>query len=248
MANLNNKVAVVTGGSRGIGAAIAKRLGRDGATVVVNYARNGGAATEVVESIQQAGGKAQAFQADISKPADVTSFIGQVADQYGQIDILVNNAGVAEFGALESVDETNIARQFDLNVTGLLLTTKAAAAHFPASGGSVINISSVVGAKPLPNASTYSATKAAADAVTKALSRELGPRNIRVNSVAPGPIETDMLNSVADEATKSFFLSRLSIARLGQPEDIANAVAFIASDDATWITGQTFGVDGGIQG
>jgi 3-oxoacyl-[acyl-carrier protein] reductase len=248
MANLNNKVAVVTGGSRGIGAAIAKKLGKDGATVVVNYARNGAAANEVVESIKQAGGKASALQADISKPADVTKFIGQVADQYGQIDILVNNAGVAEFGALEAVDESHISRQFDLNVTGLLLTTKAATAHFPTTGGSVINISSGVGAKPQPNASAYSATKAAVDAVTKSLASELGARNIRVNSVAPGPVVTDMLTSAVDEDTQKFFLTRLSIARLGQPEDIANAVSFIASDDATWISGQTFGVDGGFRG
>ena len=248
MANLNNKVAVVTGGSRGIGAAIAKKLGKDGATVIVNYARNGGAANEVVESIQQAGGNARAFQADISKPSDVSDFIGEVAREYGHIDILVNNAGVAEFGALESVDESHISRQFDLNVTGLLLTTKAATSHFPATGGSVINISSGVGAKPQPNASAYSATKAAVDAVTKSLASELGARNIRVNSVAPGPVETDMLASVADEATVNFFLTRLSIARLGRPDDIANAVAFIASDDATWISGQTFGVDGGFRG
>jgi 3-oxoacyl-[acyl-carrier protein] reductase len=246
MATLNNKIAVVTGGSRGIGAAIAKRLGAEGATVVVNYARSGKAADSVVESIKEAGGEGQAIQADISKPGEVRTFIEAVAGQYGRIDILVNNAGIAEFSPLEGVGEDHISRQFDLNVSGLLLTTRAAAAHFPATGGSVINISSVVSTRPLPNASAYSATKAAVDAITKSLARELGARNIRVNSVSPGPVETEMMASVADEATINHFLSRLSIARLGQPEDIANAVAFIASDEATWITGQSLGVDGGI--
>jgi 3-oxoacyl-[acyl-carrier protein] reductase len=245
MANLNNKIAVVTGGSRGIGAAIAKKLGADGATVIVNYARSGEAAESVVDSIKEAGGNAQAVHADISKPAEISKFIADIVGWHGHIDILVNNAGVAEFGALESVDEAHIARQFNLNVTGLLLTTKAAAAHFPAAGGSVINISSVVSANPLANASAYSATKAAVDAVTKSLARELGSRNIRVNSVAPGPVETDMLNGVLDDAAKAHFISSLSIARLGRPEDIANAVSFIASDGATWITGQSLGVDGG---
>jgi len=248
MAQLNDRIAVVTGGSRGIGAAIARRLGKEGATVVVNYAQSGEAAKRIVDEIRAIGGKAEAIQADVSKPEDVTRLIDQVVEGHGRIDILVNNAGVAEFGALEAVNEDHITRQFGVNVTGLLLTTKAAAAHFPESGGSVVNISSVVGVRPMPNASAYSATKAAVDAVSKSLARELGPRRIRVNSVSPGPVETDMLNQAADEATRSYFLSLVPLGRLGQPEDIANTVAFIASDEASWITGQTLGVDGGIQG
>ncbi|HLK16776.1 MAG TPA: 3-oxoacyl-ACP reductase family protein [Fimbriimonadaceae bacterium] len=245
---MNDRIAVVTGGSRGIGAAIARRLGKEGATVVVNYAQSGEAAKRIVDEIRAIGGKAEAIQADVSKPEDVTRLIDQVVEGHGRIDILVNNAGVAEFGALEAVNEDHITRQFGVNVTGLLLTTKAAAAHFPESGGSVVNISSVVGVRPMPNASAYSATKAAVDAVSKSLARELGPRRIRVNSVSPGPVETDMLNQAADEATRSYFLSLVPLGRLGQPEDIANTVAFIASDEASWITGQTLGVDGGIQG
>lgn len=246
MADLKNKVAVVTGGSRGIGAAIAKRLAGDGATVVVNYARNADAAEAVAKDIRHAGGKAEVVQADISKPNEVRRLIDGVAERHGYIDILVNNAGVAEFGSLNAIDEAHIARQFDLNVSGLILTTKAATAVFPPSGGSVINISSAVSAQPLPDASTYSATKAAVDAVTKSLARELGSKNIRVNSVAPGPVETDMMTSAADEATINHFVSRIPLARIGQPDDIANAVAFIASDEASWITGQSLGVDGGI--
>lgn len=246
MAKLENKVAVVTGGSRGIGAAIAQRLGKDGATVVVNYARNSDAAHAVVENIRQAGGSAEAIQADISKPDDVSRLIDGVAERYGRIDILVNNAGVAEFGSLSAIDDAHISRQFNLNVSGLILTTKAATALFPESGGSVINISSAVSTQPLPDASTYSATKAAVDAVTKSLARELGPKQIRVNSVAPGPVATDMMSAVADEATINFFVSRIPLARIGQPDDIANAVSFIVSDEASWITGQSLGVDGGI--
>jgi 3-oxoacyl-[acyl-carrier protein] reductase len=247
MPTLENKVAVVTGGSRGIGAAIAKRLGADGATVIVNYATSADAANRIVTEINEAGGKAEAIQADISVPTEVAAFIAKVANKHNRIDILVNNAGTAEFQPLENLSEAHIDKQFDLNVKGLLLTTQAAVAHFPATGGNVVNISSTVGTKPMPYASTYSATKAAVDAVTKSLARELGPRHIRVNSVSPGPVETDMFNSV-DEATKAQFLTRLPLGRFGQPEDIANAVSFIASEEASWITGQLFGVDAGNVG
>ncbi len=188
---LAGKVAVVTGASKGIGASIAKHLAGEGAAVVVNYASSKTGADKVVAQITGAGGKAVAVQGDVSKKADIDRLFAETKKTYGQLDILVNNAGVYEFGPLENVSEEHFHKQFNLNVLGLLLTTQEAVKHFPPTGGSVVNISSVAGKHPIANASVYSATKGAVDAITKSLAKELGPKKIRVNSLNPGMIETE---------------------------------------------------------
>ncbi|MGV3618592.1 MAG: SDR family NAD(P)-dependent oxidoreductase [Fimbriimonas sp.] len=246
MGKLNGKVAVVTGGSRGIGAAIAKRLGSEGASVVVNYSRSQASADAVVEEICAEGGRAVAIGADVTQEAEVRALLDRTVEEFGPIDLLVNNAGIAEFGPLSDADSAQIQRQFDVNVTALWNVTREAVNRFRPAGGSVVNISSTVGRQPLANGVPYSATKAAVDAVTVGLARELGTRGIRVNSVAPGPVETDMFQSLVSEENVAHFLTRMPLGRIGQPEDVAGAVAFLVSDDASWITAQVLGVDGGI--
>ena len=245
MARLEGKVAVVTGGSRGIGAAIARRLAKEGASVVVNYARSGEAADRLVDEICQEGGRAVAVKADLSRPEEATLLVDRAVEAFGRIDVLVNNAGTAEFASIDQADAAHIERQFALNVTGLLHVTREAVARIPAEGGSVINISSVVGRSPMANAVVYSATKAAVDAITIGFARELGPRKVRVNGVAPGPVETDMWEATG-KAYEAHLIPRIPLGRIGRPEEIADAVAFLASDEARLITGQTLGVDGGI--
>src|SRR5476651_1736099 len=183
---LSGKVAVVTGASKGIGASIAKHLAAEGASVVVNYASSKSGADQVVDEIAKRGGSAVAVQADVSKKTDIDRLFAATKKAYGRLDILVNNAGVYEFGPLENITEEHFHKQFNLNVLGLLLTTQEAVKHFTPAGGSIVNISSVVGVSPMPNASVYSATKAAVDAITKSLAKELGPKKIRVNSLNPG--------------------------------------------------------------
>src|SRR5712692_3285990 len=191
MSKLTGKVAVVTGASKGIGASIAEHLAAEGAEVVVNYATSKPGADAVVKRITEKGGKAIAVQADVSKPQDITRLFAETKKVYGKLDILVNNAGVYEFTPLESVTPEHFHKLFDLNVLGLILTTQEAVKHFGPDGGSIINISSVASTSAFPNTSVYSATKAAVDAVTKSLAKELGPRNIRVNSINPGMVETE---------------------------------------------------------
>lgn len=246
---LTGKVAVVTGASKGIGAAIAKHLAAEGAAVVVNYANSASAAAKVVGDITAQGGHAVAVQGDVSKPADIERVFAETRQAFGPADILVNNAGVYEFSPLEQVSETHFHRQFDLNVLGLLLTTQAAVKQFDGRGGSVINISSVVGVNPLPNASVYSATKAAVDAVTKSLAKELGPRKIRVNSINPGMIETEGAHAagVIGGDFQKFAESQTPLGRIGQPQDVATVAVFLASADSGWITGETFVTAGGYR-
>lgn len=246
MANLNGKVAIVTGGSRGIGAAIAERLAKDGAKVVVNYATNEKAAQEVVARITASGGTAIAVHADVANPATASVLAEKAVETFGRLDILVNNAGWGTFIGLEGIDTEHLESQFRLNVFGLVETTREAVKRFT-QGGAVVNVSSVAGRSPMAYGSAYSATKAAVDAITVALARELGPQGIRVTGVAPGPVETDLMRGAITQETIDEFVKRTPLGRVGQPEDIADAVAFLVSDDARWVTAQTLAVDGGIQ-
>jgi 3-oxoacyl-[acyl-carrier protein] reductase len=249
MGKLAGRVAVVTGASKGIGASIAEHLAAEGASVVVNYANSKPGADAVVKRITGKNGKAIAVQADVSKPGDITRLFAETKDAYGKVDILVNNAGIYEFAPLESVTPEHFHKHFDLNVLGLLLTTQEAVKLMNGNGGSIINISSIVGPMPAPLASVYSATKAAVDAVTVALSKELGPKKIRVNSLNPGMVETEGLHAggIAESDFRKMVESQTPLGRIAQPEDIARAAVFFASDDAGWVTGQTLIVAGGAR-
>lgn len=246
---LTGKVAVVTGASKGIGAAIAKQLAADGASVVVNYASSKAGADKVVAEITSAGGKATAVQGDVSKKADIGRLFAETKKTYGQVDVLVNNAGIYEFSPLEQITEEHFHKQFNLNVLGLVLTTQEALKYFNPAGGSVINISSVVGVNPLPNASVYSATKAAVDAVTKSLAKELGPKKIRVNSINPGMVETEGVHSAGfmESEFPKQIVTQTPLGRIGQPQDIATVAAFFASPDSGWVTGETLLIAGGMR-
>jgi 3-oxoacyl-[acyl-carrier protein] reductase len=248
MAKLTGKVAIVSGASKGIGAAIAEKLAEDGAEVVVNYSKSPAEAEQVVARIQAKGGKARAVRADVSKPAEAAALVDSTVRESGKVDILVNNAGVFEFLPLAAVHEEHFDRQFDLNVKGLLFASQAAANAFGDRGGSIINISSVVSLSPPANGSVYSATKGAVDAITKSLAEELGPKKILVNSVLPGMTDTEGVQAMAGSAEiRSALLPKTPLGRIGQPRDIANVVSFLASDDAGWITGQVIPVSGGLR-
>ena len=249
MGKLNGKVAVVTGASKGIGAAIAEDLAKEGASVVVNYSASGAQANKLVEKIKASGGKAKAIGADVSKPAEAKKLIDGAISEFGKLDILVNNAGVYEFTPLANVSEAHYDRIFTLNVKGLLFTTQAAAGKFGDHGGAVVNVSSVVSTSALPGASVYSATKAAVDSFTRTLAAELGPKKIRVNSVQPGPVETEGANEMPDwEGFKSQIVPRTPLGRVGYPKDVASVVTFLASDESAWITGQEIATAGGLRG
>jgi 3-oxoacyl-[acyl-carrier protein] reductase len=247
MSKLAGKVAVVTGASKGIGASIAEHLAAEGASVVVNYASSKTGADAVVKRIQEKGGKAIAVQADVSKPEQIKSLFAETKKAYGKVDVLVNNAGIFDFQPLESVTPEHFHKQFDLNVLGLLLTTQEAVKLIGPTGGSIINISSIVGPMPVAQASVYSATKAAVDAITVSLSQELGPRKIRVNSLNPGMVETEGLHTagMVESDFRKMLESRTPLGRIAQPADIARAAVFYASDDAGWVTGQTLILSGG---
>ncbi len=245
MGKLDGKVAVVTGASKGIGASIAEHLAKDGASVVVNYASSKTGGDAVVKRITDAGGKAIAVGANVSKPEEIDALISETIKAYGKIDILVNNAGVYEFSPLEAITPEHFHRHFDLNVLGLLLTTQAAVKHFNPEGGAVINISSVVGKSAVPNGSVYSATKGAVDAITLSLARELGPKNIRVNSVSPGLVETEGTAGFLGTDFEKTIVSQTPSGRIGQPDDIGKVVSFFASNDAAWINGEALLVAGG---
>jgi len=248
MANLQGKVAVVTGASKGIGAGIARELASRGAEVAVNYSGSKAAAEKLVAEIKAAGGKAVALQADLSNPDSIGPFVEKVAREFGPIDILVNNAGIYEFSPIEAVTPEHFHKQFNLNVLGLLLTTQAALKHFNPKGGSIINIGSVVGRMAFPNASVYSATKGAVDSVTVSLSKELGARGIRVNALNPGMIITEGVEAagIAGSDFESNAVAGTPLGRVGKPEDVATTAAFLASDDAGWISGQTIYAAGGF--
>lgn len=240
---------MVTGASKGIGAAIAEKLGSEGAKVVVNYAHDRTGAERVANAIKQAGGDAIAVQADVSQAKDVKNLFIETARAFGNVDILVNNAGVYEFKPLESIDEAHYRKIFDLNVLGLLLTTKEAAARMNGQGGSVINVSSIAAKTPVINSSVYSATKGAVDVMSRALAVELAPRKIRVNSLSPGATETEGVRALPEfkNGFEEMAVARTPLGRLGTAEDIAKAALFLASEDSGWITGEELLVGGGIR-
>jgi 3-oxoacyl-[acyl-carrier protein] reductase len=247
---LEGKVAVVTGASKGIGAAIARQLADEGAAVVVNYASSKEGANRVVAAITDKGGRAIAVQADVAKPAEIKRLFAETKKAFDRLDVLVNNAGIYKFAPLGEVTPEHFHEMFDLNVLGLILASREAVKHF-GPGGSIINISSVVATAALPNASVYSATKAAVDAVTRSLAKELGPRNIRVNSINPGMVETEGTTSSGVTANESAFRTQIEaqtpLGRIGQPKDIAPAAVYLASGDSGWITGETLYVAGGFR-
>lgn len=243
---LSGKVAVVTGASKGIGASIAEHLAGAGAAVVVNYSSSKAGADAVVNRISERGGKAVAIQGDVSKLDDIKRLFAETETTFGKLDVLVNNAGVYEFLPLEAITAEHFHKQFDLNVLGLLLTTQEAVKHM-GEGGSIINISSIAGRMPVSPALVYSATKAAVDAITVTLSQELGPRKIRVNSLNPGMVETEGLHTIgfAESDFRKLLEAQTPLGRIAQPEDVARAAVFFASDDAGWVTGQSLILSGG---
>ena len=248
MGKLQGKVAIVTGASKGIGAGIAKQFAAEGATVVVNYASSKGAAEKVVKEITSNGGKAVAIQGDIAKQDDIERVFAETKKQFGKLDILVNNAGVYEFSPIEGVTGEHFHKQFDLNVLGLVLASKEAAKYFDGDGGSIINLSSIVSVSGVPNASVYSATKGAVDSITRSLSKELGPRKIRVNAINPGMVVTEGVQTAGFDQSdfRKDLESRTPLGRIGKVEDIAPAAVFFASNDSSWITGETLVVAGGL--
>lgn len=249
MSKLKDKVAIVTGASKGIGASIAKQFAREGAAVVVNYASSKQGAEKVVNEITSKGGRAVAIQADFSKPADIDSLFVETEKAFGKLDILVNNAGVYEFSPVQDVTEEHFHKQFNLNVLGLVFASKAAAKHFGPQGGSIINISSVVSTLGPPGTVVYSATKGAVDTATRVLASELGPRNIRVNSINPGMVETEGVRSAgfAEGDFRKQIEAQTPLGRIGQVEDIAPAAVFFASADSSWITGESLVIAGGLR-
>jgi len=244
---LAGKVAVVTGASKGIGAAIAKHLAAEGAAVIVNYASSKTGADKVVAEITGTGGKAVAVQADVAKKAEIERLFAETKKAFGRLDILVNNAGIYGFSPLEDVTEEYFNKQFNLNVLGLILASQAAARLFDSAGGNIINISSVVSTLGFPNASVYSGTKGAVDSITRSLAKELGPRGIRVNAINPGMVETEGTQSagIAASEMRKQIEAQTPLGRIGQPQDIAGAAVFLASADSSWITGETLVISGG---
>lgn len=248
MKKLHKKVALVTGASKGIGAAIAKQLARDGATVIVNYANSREDADRVVAEILQTGARACAVQADVSNSVDVKALFKTIAHEHGHLDILVNNAGVYATGPLADITAQELYRQFNLNVLGLIQCTQAAVEIFNPQGGSIINISSCVTSFTPANSTVYTASKGAVDAITRTLANELGPRKIRVNSVNPGLVVTEGVHASGffEDAFRQEIEAITPLGRIGTPEDIAPAVAFLASADAGWITGEMLLISGGL--
>jgi len=246
---LTGKVAVVTGASKGIGAAIAKSLGAEGAAVVVNYSSSKDGAARVVNDITNNGGRAIAVKANMAKKSDIDQLFAETKKAFGPIDILVNNAGIYEFSPVEGITEEHFRKQFDLNVLGLTLATQAAVKQFNPAGGSVVNISSLVSTMGVPAAAVYSGTKGAVDAITRSLAKELGPRGIRVNAVNPGMVETEGVHAagIAGSDMRKQVEAQTPLGRIGQPQDIASVALFFASSDSAWITGETLTVAGGYR-
>jgi 3-oxoacyl-[acyl-carrier protein] reductase len=246
---LGGKVAIVTGASKGIGAAIAKGLGAAGAAVAVNYASSKEGADRVVAEITGKGGKAIAVQGDVAKAADVKRIFAETKKAFGAPDVLVNNAGIYAFGPLENVTEDEFHREFNTNVLGPILTIQEALKHFGPDGGSVINISSVASTSAPPNSVVYSATKGAVDSISRVLGKELGARNIRVNTIAPGGVETEGVHSagIIGSDFEKQIVAGTPLGRLGQPEDIAKVAVFLASDNARWLTGERITASGGFR-
>jgi len=248
MGKLSGKVAVVTGASKGIGAAIARALAAEGAAVVVNYASSKAGADAVVGAITKAGGKAVAVAGDVSTKAGANAIIDAAVDRFCHLDVLVNNSGVYDFAPIDEITEEHFHRQFDINVLGVLLTTQAAARHL-GEGASIINVSSAVTSLTPPNSAVYSGTKGAIDAITGVLARELGPRQIRVNSINPGIVETEgtvTAGFIGSEFEKAA-IANSSLGRTGQPNDIADVAVFLASNDSRWLTGEQLRASGGLR-
>jgi 3-oxoacyl-[acyl-carrier protein] reductase len=245
MNRLADKVAIVTGGSRGIGAAICKRLAKDGATVVANYSRSAESANRVVAEIQASGGKAVAIQADISDLAAIEKLFTKTLELHGKLDILVNNAGLSDMRAIEKIDEALYQSLFDVNVRAPLFAIQTAVRSMGV-GGRIVNITSSITRDPNPEASVYAGTKAALETMTRSFATEFGPRQITVNAVAPGVVSTDMLDSMISPEWQQSLIADTPLGRLGQPEDIADVVAFLVSDDARWITGEIIAANGGL--
>jgi 3-oxoacyl-[acyl-carrier protein] reductase len=251
MNKLKNKIAVVTGASKGIGAGIAKVFAKEGAKVIVNYASSKEAADKVVKAITDNGGIAIAVQGDVSKEADVIKLFEEAKKAFGTLDILVNNAAFQEYIPIEQVTAENFHQHFNVNVLGAILAIQSSLKLFSDKGGNIINISSGASKMPLPSASLYSSTKAALDAITISLSKELGAKNIRINSILPGATETEGASSAGVTTGSEYekmFIANTPLGRRGQPEDIARAAVFLASEDAAWITGEQISVSGGMYG
>ncbi len=249
MAKLANKVALVTGASKGIGAGIAKALAADGASVVVNYSSSKEGADKVVAEIKAKGGKAVAVQGDFSRQEDIGKVFAEVKKNFGRLDTLVNNAGVYKFATIDEVTPEEYHRTFNLNVLGVLLASKEAVKHFGPEGGSIINIGSVVSSLTPPGSSVYTATKGAVDAITRVLAKELGPKKIRVNSINPGMIETEGVHAagfIGSDFEKNA-VAQTPLGRIGQPQDIATIATFLASDDSAWLTGELLRAGGGLR-
>jgi 3-oxoacyl-[acyl-carrier protein] reductase len=247
MKKLANKIAVITGASKGIGAGIAKTLASEGATVVVTYSSSRSGADRVVSDIVAAGGQATAISANVAVESEVVALFAAVKERFGRVDILVNNAGVYEFGALDSITTESFRKIYDVNVLGLLLVSKAGAALMPTTGGAIVNVSSAVSGMAPPMAAVYTSSKGAVDVITKSLAKELASRSIRVNAVNPGLIMTEgvVTAGIADSEFETQFVAMTPLGRAGQPEDVALPVLFLASDDSRYITGQTLYVSGG---
>ncbi|WP_343670462.1 glucose 1-dehydrogenase [Chitinophaga sp.] len=247
---LKNKVALVTGASKGIGAAIAKYFAAEGAKVVVNYASSKEGAENVVKAITANGGTAIAVQGDVAKEADVNRLFEETKNTFGTLDILVNNAGIYQFEPIEQVSAGTFHQQFNTNVWGPILTIQAALKLFGTRGGNIINISSGASNMPMATGSVYSASKAALDAITVALSKELGGNNVRINSLLPGSVETEGTHTsgIMGSDFEAKLVANTPLGRMGQPDDIAKAAVFLASDEAAWVTGEKLAVSGGIYG
>lgn len=249
MKKLNGKVAIVTGASKGIGAAIAKEYAAQGASVVVNYSSSKEDADKVVKEIVAKDGKAIAVQGNVAKADDVKRLFDETKKAFGKLDVLVNNAGIYKFGTIEDVTEEEFQRQFNTNVLGIMLTTREAVKHIGPEGGSIINVSSVVSTSPMPGTVIYAATKGAVDTMTIGLARELAPRKIRVNNIAPGGVNTEgavTLGMIGSDMEKSI-VAQTPLGRIGQPQDIAKIALFLASDDSGWMTGERLQGSGGLR-
>lgn len=247
MLKLTNKVAVVTGSSKGIGAAIAKALAAEGAAVVVNYASSRIEADRVVAAIKSAGGRAVSVQADVSLKADIDRLFVETIRAFGRLDVLVNNAGLYQGALLADITPELYHRHFNLNVLGLILTTQEAVKHFGPAGGSIINVSSVLSTLSLPGNGVYNASKSAVDGLTRTFAKELATRKIRVNSVNPGLVETEGLHATGGMVHSDRVAAMTPLGRLGQPDDIAPGVVFLASNDSGWLTGETLYLTGGLR-
>lgn len=249
MSQLKGKVAIVTGASKGIGAGIAKSFGSAGASVVVNYSSSKEGAEQVVAEIEKNGGKAIAVRGDMSKSADVRHLFEETKKVFGSVNILVNNAGVFHFAPLEEVTEEEFHREMNTNVLGPILATRESLKYFPPEGGSVINIGSIISDIPTPNGSVYASTKGALDSLSQILALELSPRNIRVNTIAPGPVETEGTRSLGITGSdfEKVMISRTPLGRIGRPDDVAKVALFLASDESTWLTGEKISASGGYR-